>query len=103
MCDKKNCDCDNSKRQVLPESDTCKAEPLKEINVKRIFFYEDDSMPTKSPFFELENGEIKRPYFVGTNAGLQALWFTDKELAERNERVNEMANKPKIINLFGKK
>jgi len=59
------------------------------MNVKRIFFEKSEGYPS----FELDNGDIKNPYFTGDN---RVKWFTETEykkyradIAEEDRKWNE--------------
>ena len=59
---------------------------MAETNVKRIFFNENSVAPS----FELENGDVKIPFSLGT----QLLWMTVEELEKAKQDLVEKS-KPK--------
>jgi hypothetical protein len=61
---------------------------LKKIKVKEIYFDENGIMPC----FELENGEIKKGYFMGTQNGPQLHFYTNNEWANIIHQI-EIAKK----------
>ena len=79
--------------------------PIKEINVKRMFFREGSVCPS----MELESGEIKTPYFFFTQQCVRMEWNTDseykakcKEIDKQNELLMKKSKQPKIVGLNGK-
>jgi len=52
-----------------------------ENNVKRIYFKKNSEIP----YFELENGEIKRPFIKQSNAGILTIWLTEEEHCKRRD------------------
>lgn len=70
---------------------------LKAIEVKRIFFYENEFIPS----FELTDGTIKRAYFLGTPQGIKTVWYSETEFEKTKKRIDEKRAKPKIIKING--
>ncbi len=84
--------------ETTPENKTDKL-AKKELNVKRIFFYEGEIIPS----FELEDGTIKRAYFNYTKQGTTTLWYTEAEVQEKKEAIKASQNKVKILDKDGRK
>lgn len=62
------------------------------MNVNRIFFEKSKGYPS----FELENGDVKEPYF----AGQSVKWFTSKEYEEYTKKIAEENKKSFFQKLF---
>lgn len=55
------------------------------MNVKRIYF-EDNN--TAAPYFEMEDGTIKKPTFIFSCGSLVRIWVTDDELIEHRKKYD---------------
>ena len=76
-----------------------KTEQKKEINVKRVFFYEGELIPS----FELDDGTIKRAYFAKMIQGERTLWYTDEEFEAKKQKLDSEKAKIKLVDKQGKK
>lgn len=58
---------------------------MKEIEIKRMFFIDDGHL-SLAPRFELEDGSIKKPYYL---SDMRLIWLTDSEWITMKEMTDE--------------
>ena len=84
--------------KTMEETPDYKTKP-KENNVKRTFFYEGEVIPT----YEMEDGTIRRAYFMNSQQGVKTLWYSEAEFNLFKKAAEDKKNKPKILDMNGNK